>query len=264
VRLSAQCFVAGLIALGLTLACSEGGDGSGAPVSNGGTSNEAGDERYFVPEALPNTEQDGEGAGLTLVASTLVLGERGPEYYAAVRNDGAEPACEAGMQTYFYDTSGEIVTSAGTTLFGGVPHRIEDGSGVIVSCIEPGATAMTAALGFSDDFAIDALARLEHRFPAFPLRTAVPVGALRVSGLNVVPKDGRHVYAGTFTNELPVAVQNPSVSVFVSNRVGRPLAMATSTATLVVAPGGTWAFETSSVDDAGADSTAYAGATVSQ
>ena len=50
---------------------------------------DAGDDRLFVPEDLPNTPHEGEvGVTLKLVASTLVQGAAGPELYAAVRNDG--------------------------------------------------------------------------------------------------------------------------------------------------------------------------------
>ena len=53
-----------------------------------------------------------------------------------------------------------------------------------------------------------------------------------------------------------------SVSVFPLNRVGRPLGVATSSATLDVPPGGAWTFETSTVDDPGVAYAAFAAATI--
>jgi hypothetical protein len=65
------------------------------------------------------------------------------------------------------------------------------------------------------------------------------------------------VYTGTLSNGLDVAVSDPSVTVFSVNRVGRPLGVAIATGTVQIPPGGSWAFETNTVDMPGADQAAY-------
>ena len=64
-------------------------------------------------------------------------------------------------------------------------------------------------------------------------------------------------YTGKVTNGLDVAVSAPAVAIFPVNRVGRPLGQATSSAIVDIPPGGSWAFETSAVDDLGVDYLAY-------
>ncbi|HEX6271646.1 MAG TPA: hypothetical protein VFZ53_01335, partial [Polyangiaceae bacterium] len=68
-----------------------GGQAAGGSAGSAGAAGQTGDGRSFVPDDLPNTEVNGEG-GLTLTAFTLVAGATGPEFYAAVRNDGETPA----------------------------------------------------------------------------------------------------------------------------------------------------------------------------
>ena len=63
-------------------------------------------------------------------------------------------------------------------------------------------------------------------------------------------------------NDLGSTVSGPSVAVFPVNRVGRPLGMATASATIDLPPGGTWTFQTDAVDDPGVDQVAYATGTV--
>ena len=121
-----------VVALALPLACS--GGMAGAP----------GDDRLFVPEDLPNTPRAGEvGVTLKLVASTLVQGPTGAELYAAVRNDGNAPSCEAGMMTDFIDKAGQTVVSVGTALYSKQLYRLD--ATTIISCIDPGQIAMAAA-----------------------------------------------------------------------------------------------------------------------
>ena len=73
------------------------GDGSS---SADATAGRAGDDLLFVPDGLPNTNLDGDRAGgLKLVAFTLVREAKGQSLYAAVKNEGNTPVCEAGMTT---------------------------------------------------------------------------------------------------------------------------------------------------------------------
>jgi hypothetical protein len=240
--------------------------GTAGTAGKAGGAGSPGDARLFVPEDLPNTEVNGEG-GLTLTAFTLVSGATGPELFAAVRNDGETPACEAGMRTDFFDGAGALVTSAASTLQSGRLYRFDDGSGVIIACVPPGEVAMTASTDLPESLVIAELARLEHQFPAFQVDGIVPIAGLAVGDLGAagaVGAVGATTYTGTVTNGLDVTASNPKVSVFPLNRVGRPLAVATSSATLDVAPGGTWRFETSSVGDPGVEAAAYPAASIAQ
>jgi hypothetical protein len=205
---------------------------------------------------------NGEG-GLTLTAFTLVAGATGPESYAAVRNDGEMPACEAGMRIDFFDRAGELVTSAASVLQSGRLYRIDDGSGTVIACVPPGEIAMTAFTDLPETVVIEALGRLEHQFPAFQLGVA-PIDGLTVSDLQAVTTGGGATFIGTVTNGLDGPVRNPKVSVFPLNRVGRPLGAATSSATLDVPAGGSWSFETNAVSDAGAAAAAYPAASIAE
>ncbi|HEX6273280.1 MAG TPA: FxLYD domain-containing protein, partial [Polyangiaceae bacterium] len=216
--------------------------------------------RSFVPDDLPNTEVNGEG-GLTLTAFTLVAGATGPEFYAAVRNDGETPACEAGMRIDFFDEAGGLVTTAASALLSGRLYRIDDGSGTVITCVPPGEVAMTASTDLPESMVIDELGRLEHQFPAFQL-DVVPIEGLTVSDVQPHTATGGTAFTGTVTNGLDVAASNPKVSVFPLNRVGRPLGVATSSAVLDVAPAGTWPFETTTVGEPGVDAAAYPTASI--
>src|SRR6185369_5368264 len=119
------------LALLLPAACSGGSGGGGA----GG-----GDRRLFVPEGLANTNKDGADVGLVLVAFTLVPGTTGPALYAAVRNDYATPICNGGLITYFLDSAGDVVSTAGSGLQGGGLYQLTDGT--ILTCLAPGEVAM--------------------------------------------------------------------------------------------------------------------------
>jgi hypothetical protein len=110
---------------------------------------------------------------------------------------------------------------------------------------------------------IGQLSGLTHRFPAFGGDGLTPLGSFTVSQVQVVAKDAASAYQGVFTNPLSLTATAPSVTIFPVNRVGRPLGAASSSATIDVPPGGTWSFETSTVNDRGVDYAAYPGASVS-
>jgi hypothetical protein len=94
-------------------------------------------------------------------------------------------------------------------------------------------------------------------FPAFVV-TVVPFGGLTVMGIQPVASSGGTAYIGTVVNALGSTLSNPSVTIFPVNRVGRPLGMASASATVDLAPGVAWNFQTTAVDDPGVDQAAYA------
>lgn len=237
-----------------------GGSGLGGLGGLGGAAGAPGDDRLVVPEGLSNTTLDGQAGPLTLVAYTLVPGATGPSLYAAVRNDGPNPACEAGMTTFFFDKADQPVTDAATGLWMGRFYR--SGPGVVLSCVDPGQIAMAGSMGLPASIVIDELGSLKHRFPHFVVDGIQPIDGLAVSGVATVMTGAGSAYTGTLTNGLDVAVSNPSVTIFPVNRVGRPLGMASSSATTDIPPGGSWTFQTSAVDDLGAGYVAYPAAAI--
>jgi hypothetical protein len=262
---------AGVLALAVPLACSgstggatgRGGSSGGAGGGLGGlggTAGQAGDDLLFVPEGLPNKLFDEQRGTIALVAVTLVQGATGPELYAAVRNDGQMPACEAGMMISFYDKADQHLTDTGAVLLSGRFYRLD--SGVVLSCIDPGQIAMAAATDIPDSIVIGELGYLEHRFPLFTIDGIQRVDGLAVSGVEATTTGAGSAYTGTLTNGFSVTVSNPSVAIFPVNRVGRPLGMARADATTDLPPGGGWSFQTSTVGELGAGYVAYPGAVV--
>jgi len=235
-----------LLAGALGTACSSGG----------GT----GDRRLFVPEGLANTNLDGADVGLVLAAFTLVPGASGPDLYAAIRNDDVAPACSGGFVTYFLDDAGQVITSDGAGLEGGGLYQLPDGP--IVPCIEPGEVAYAASTDLPDTLVIDEVGSLQHQTPYFIIDGIVPIGRLAVSDVKVVTTASGTAFTGTVTNGLAMAVSAPAVSVFPLNAVGRPLGVATASATVGVPAGGTWTFETTAVADPGVATAAAASASL--
>jgi hypothetical protein len=237
--------IVAVVALIVPLACS-GGMGA-AP----------GDDRRFVPENLPNTPRAGEvGVTLKLVAWTLVQGPTAAELYAAVRNDGNAPSCEAGMMTDFIDEAGQTVVSVGSALQSKQLYRLD--ATTIVSCIDPGQIAMSASLNLPAAVVIEELGSLTHTFPTFGgFDGLVPVAGFTIDQVETVAKGGGSAYTGTLSNGFDTTVSAPSVTIFPVNRVGRPLGAATASATTDIPPGASWSFETSAVNDPGVDHVAY-------
>jgi hypothetical protein len=213
-----------------------------------------------VPEGLANTNLSGSDVGMVLIALTLVNRAAGPELYAAMRNDDVVPVCNAGLVTYFLDKTGYVFATDGEGLEGGALYRLP--SGPIVTCIEPGEVAMAASPDLLDTIVIDQIGSLQHQFQYFILDGIVPIGRLTVSDVKVVTTASGSAFTGTMTNGLDSTVSSPTVSVFPLNAVGRPLGVATASATVSIPAGGTWTFETSAVTDPGVATAASARASM--
>jgi hypothetical protein len=214
-------------------------------------------EPLFVPESLSNTELDGDG-GLRLVAFTLEARATGLALFAAIRNDGDTPACDPGMMTHFIDRSEQLVASAGARLHGGRLYRVGSEPNVVVSCVDPGQLAMAASTDLPESLVLDELGYLQHTFPAFTVEHLAPVeGDITVGGVETISSDAGSVYTGTLQNGLDTPVSEPRVAIFPLSRAGRPLDMATSSASVTIPPGGAWPFETTSVVEPGVARVAY-------
>jgi hypothetical protein len=221
--------------------------------STGGAS---GDGRVFVPETVPANLQEGErGVSLKLVAFTLVQGTKGPEFYAAVKNDGAVPSCNAGMMTELFDEGGNSLAMVGSALRGKQLYRL--GTDTLLDCLDPGAIGMAASTGFAPDVTVSSVAALKYRFPTFEVDGIEALKGITFDAIRPVAAGGGTGFQGTLRNDSTVAVRNPNALVFALNRVGRPLGAGFASATRDLAPGDTWAFETSAVAEAGVDAAAF-------
>jgi hypothetical protein len=232
------------------------GGNSGAPTTSGGMAGEPGDDLVSVPEGLSNTLLDGEVVGgLTLIAFTLIQGSTGAELYSAVRNDGQTPACEAGMTTYFIDKSRQVVTTVGSVFDSGRFYRVSGGA--IIRCVDPGQIAMAGTTNLPAEIVIGELGSLQHAFPAFTVDNIVAIDALTVNDVEVVSTVAGNAYTGTLSSALDTTASGPSVAIFPVNRVGRPLGRVTASSTTDLPAGGSWMFQTSTVNDRGVDYAAY-------
>jgi hypothetical protein len=249
------------LALALPLGCSapsvDPAVGSGG--NRSGNSEPSAEAERFVPSNLPNTLRAGDApSGLTLIAFTLLQNGARAELYAAVKNQGPTPACEAGMLTDFFDKAGQLVSSVGSVLLSRQFYQLS--SGELIACIDPGQIAMSAST--SESIAVAELGSLQHAFPAFTVDSIAPVAGLSVRDVKAFATGAGRAYAGTVNNESQLTASMPQITVFPVNRVGRPLGAATSNASTRIAPGGTWAFETDAIDSLGVDFAAFARASL--
>ncbi len=277
-RLLSAHIATGTVAVTSFLACSKPGSSSQGPpaqpwvdtaASNSSAPPAAGPcsprrdgglvEGAFEPEWLPNVSLDGVGGTLTVLASTLEEGADGLELYANICNAGDYPLCSAAMQVEFYDSADQLLGSTSTAVQSGRFYRFSE-SPYPISCVAPGQTAMAAATNLPEGLTLDDLTSMGHRFPAFQIDDAVPLPGATVSDVDAFETAGGAAFRGTVTNDSDAPITNPTVSVFPVNDVGRPLGVATATATLEIPPGGTWSFETSVIAERGVSQWAFAAA----
>ena len=247
----------------LPLACSSGTnqdaagsggtniDGGGAPMAG-----DTGDDALIVPEGLTVTALAGGNGVLDVIALTLRKGPSSSELYAAVRNDGDIPACAAAVSFELFDKSEQSLAAGIGGLLTRHFYRRTDGSGTIAACVGPGDVTMAAVLDLPADIVIEDVGYVVYRCPYFAL-DVVPIAGLTISQVKSVTASVGTAYTGTLSNGFDVAVSNPSVTVYPVNRAGRPLGIATSSGTVELPPGGSWAFETNPVSARGIDYAAY-------
>ncbi|WP_437723787.1 hypothetical protein [Sorangium sp. So ce861] len=234
----------------LPLACSsEASDGAGV----GG---DIGDDALIVPEDLTVMALPGGNGVLNVIALTLRKGPTNTELYAALRNDGDTPACSAAVSVELYDRAQRSLAVGINGLLTQHFYRLTDGSGAIAACVGPGDVTMAAVTDLPSDLVIEDVGYAVYRCPYFAL-DVVPIDGLTISQVKAVARGDRTAYTGTFYNGLDVAVSEPSATVFSVNRVGRPLGVAIGSGTVQIPPGGSWTFETNTVDTPGPDHAAF-------
>jgi hypothetical protein len=214
----------------------------------GGRDGEAPEDMLIVPAGLAVTALSGGNGVLDMIALTLRKGSSGTEIYAALRNDDASiKACDPGLSVELYDKSDQPI---GTWIGGlNTTHLYEvPDSGMVASCVGPGEVTMAALTGLPADLVIDDVGTVVYRCPYFVL-DVVPVDGVAVGQLATVASDGGTAFAGTLVNDFDAAVISPSVTVFPVNTVGRPLGVASTGGDAgEIAAGGTWPFQTGTVD----------------
>ena len=239
-----------LVAAGCTavpLACSSGQ--AGGPADDG---------TAIAPAGLDVTLEPGGAGVFDLVGLTLRDGPSGLELYAALKNDGDVPACDAAFKVTLYDRAaqplGGWINGLHTKHF--FRYTLPDGSSTIAACASPGDVAMAQIFTMAADVTAAGVSQIVYYYSYFAL-DAVPVDGLAVSGVTAVRTGGGTSYTGTVVNGLDVTASSPSVTVFPVNRAGRPLGAASSTGTEQIPPAGSWTFQTDVADAQGAGFAAY-------
>lgn len=213
-------------------------------------------DALIVPGSLQVTALAGGNGVLELFALTLRRGAGGPELYAALRNAGDVPACHAAFAVELFDRTGESLAAGISGLLTQSFYRLEGDIDAIAACVAPRDVTMTAIMDLPADLVLEDVGHAIYRCPYFALDVEA-IGGLDVARLERVEASSGARFAGTLVNGLDVAVSNPSITVFPVNRVGRPLGAATALGTVDLPPRGRWTFETSAVDEAGADQLAF-------
>ncbi|HVY39564.1 MAG TPA: FxLYD domain-containing protein [Polyangia bacterium] len=227
--------------------------------SSSGAGPDPGDDGATIAPAGLDVSLEPGGAGvLDLVGLTLRDGPGGLELYAALKNDGDVPACDAAFKVTLYDRAaqplGSWINGLHTTHF--FRYALPDGSSTIAACASPGDVTMAQLFTMADDVAADDVGQVVYYYSYFAL-DAVPVDGLTVSGVNAVRTGGGTSYTGTIVNGLDLTASSPSVTVFALNRTGRPLAATSSAGSGPIPPGGSWTFQTDVADAQGAGFAAY-------
>ncbi|MFL5305994.1 MAG: FxLYD domain-containing protein [Polyangia bacterium] len=216
------------------------------------------DDALIVPAGLDVALEPGGAGVLDLFALTLRDGPDGLEIYAALRNDGDVPACDAAFKITLYDKAsqplGSWISGLHTKHF--FRYDLPDGSSTIAACASPGDVTMAQLATMAADVAVADVGQVVYYYSYFAL-DAVPIDGLAVTQVNSVITGGATSYTGTVLNALDTAVSNPSVTIFPVNRVGRPLGATTVGDATQISPGGSWTFQTDTVDARGVSFAAY-------
>ncbi len=228
-----------------------------------GPSPSAGDALIFPPGLDVELEPGGDGV-LTLYALTLRDGPDGLELYAALKNTGDVPACDAALKVTVYDQDnqplGNFINGLDTLHL--YAYALPDGSTTMAACASPGDVTMTNISTMAADIRAADVGQVVYYYSYFAL-DAVLVDGLEVTGLTAAPAASGTAYTGTVVNHLDAAVSDPSIRVFPLNRAGRPLGLAGAGDSSQVPAGGSWRFQTSATDMPGVDYAAFPAASFS-
>jgi hypothetical protein len=228
-----------------------GGDESAANVKE-----EPRDDALIAPAGLDVTARAGGCGVLSMVALTLRRETDNGELYAALKNDGARPACSPSFTVELWDRADQpLATGLGGVLVKRF-YRLTDGSDTVAGCVGPGDIAMVAITDLPAELELENVGRVVYGCNFWMLEVS-PIDGIRISDVKVVARGSGASYMGALVNGMDVALSRPSVAVFPVNRVGRPLGVAFGTGAVDVPPGGSWQFETNPISEPGVDALAY-------
>jgi len=257
-----------LIALAapLVVACSDGKQpaaahcGAGSPVSGVVAANvgaDTGGSARFVPEGLEVSARPGLNSVFNVIALTLRPGSNGAELYAAVRNDGDVLACNASFSVELRGQDDQILGAGISGLMSRHFYRLTDGSDTVAGCVAPGEVTKVAIQSLSLDASIADVQRAVYQSNYWANLGVAAIEGVSVTGVHAVTRSSGVAYTGTLVNGLDLPLSDPTVAVFPVNALGRPLGVAYGGSADVLAPCGTWDFETSPVGEAGVGYDAY-------
>jgi hypothetical protein len=257
--------VAGSGVAGSGVAGAGGAAPDGGSDAGGSSCGPNSDDALIVPEGLAVSLETGGAGVLDLYALTLQEGPSGLELYAALKNDGDVPACDAALKVTLYDTTGQplgdFINGLYTSHF--YLYMPDASTSEIAACASPGDVTMTEiAIPASDNIALSDVGSIVYYYSYFAL-DAVLIDGLTVGEVNTVTTTAGTSYTGTVINDLDMMVSGPSIAVFPLNCVGRPLGIASGSDTSVVPAGGSWTFQTNLVDAPGVSYAAFPSASFS-
>jgi hypothetical protein len=239
------------------LACSSGAeDDASAGDANAGRDRAAGADALIVPEGLTVIALAGGNGVLDVIALTLRTGLNSTELFAALRNHGDIPACSAAFSVELFDKTEQSLAAGIGGLLTQRFYRLTDGSESIAACVAPGEVTMAAVTDLPADIVLEDVGHAVYRCPYHAL-DVVPIDGLTIGQVKSAAGSAGTAYTGTLVNGLDVAIENPSVTIFPVNRVGRPLGAAIGSGTVEIPPGGRWVFETNAVHEPGVGYFAY-------
>ena len=232
--------------------------------SSGGAQNP--DDALIVPEGLPVTLEEGGAGVFNLFALTLRDEPGGLALYAALKNtdSSSTPACDAALRVTLYDKSnqeiGMFINGLYTSHF--YLYTTSSNATTIAACASAGDIAMTRIDTVATDITVADIGSIVYYYSYFAL-DAVLTDGLTVSQLTPVTTGAGTSYTGTVVNQLSMMVSQPSVAVFPVNSVGRPLGLAKAGDDSQVPPGGSWTFQTTTIDTPGVNEVAFPSASFS-
>jgi hypothetical protein len=211
----------------------------------------------IAPAGLVVTPRPGINSVFKVVALTLLSGANGPELYASVKNDGDLVACNASFAVDLHDQDDQVVGSGVSGLMVRRFYRLTDGSGNVAGCVAPGDVTKVAITNLSLDPPSANVRSVVYQSNYWGNLPIEAIDGVSLTGVASVTLGAGVAYTGTLVNGLDMELSNPTVAVFPLNTAGRPLGVAYGGSSVVLPPAGTWAFETSTVTDAGVGFDAY-------
>ena len=225
------------------------------------------DSALIVPAGLAVTGLESGHGVLDVTALTLKAGPTNLELYAALKNVGDIPACGAALSVELFDKNGESLAAGIGGLYTNHLYRLTDGSETIAGCIGPGDVTMATITDLPSSITPESVGSIMYTCSYFAV-DVTPIDGPSLGPLTTVSENGGTAYTGTLVNRLPVALANPSVTVFPVNAAGRPLGVASARGSSDMPPTssipecGSWAFRTSTVSAPGVGALAFAAGSV--